>query len=87
MNVLIMEVLTFYIQAEDAIRREKNLEEAKKIVIKNDPSLPEPETVSQISYGYWIVQHFKCNAVKSNTALSTGFYVEVSENCGGGGWT
>ncbi|MGH0146512.1 UNVERIFIED_CONTAM: hypothetical protein FKN15_034024 [Acipenser sinensis] len=32
-------------EAEDAIRREKNLEEAKKIVIKNDPSLPEPETL------------------------------------------
>ncbi|XP_036443999.1 asparagine--tRNA ligase, cytoplasmic [Colossoma macropomum] len=31
-------------EAEDAERREKNLEEAKKIVIENDPSLPEPKT-------------------------------------------
>ncbi|XP_015267618.1 PREDICTED: asparagine--tRNA ligase, cytoplasmic [Gekko japonicus] len=30
------------LKAEDALRREKNLEEAKKIVIENDPSLPEP---------------------------------------------
>uniref|UniRef100_A0A672G8T5 Asparaginyl-tRNA synthetase 1 n=1 Tax=Salarias fasciatus TaxID=181472 RepID=A0A672G8T5_SALFA len=28
-------------EAEDGERREKNLEEAKKIVIQNDPSLPE----------------------------------------------
>ncbi|RXN11307.1 asparagine--tRNA cytoplasmic [Labeo rohita] len=32
-------------EAEDAERREKNLEEAKKIIIENDPSLPEPKTV------------------------------------------
>ncbi|KAF4102640.1 hypothetical protein G5714_017440 [Onychostoma macrolepis] len=32
-------------EAEDAERREKNLEEAKKIIIKNDLSLPEPKTV------------------------------------------
>ncbi|KAM5194661.1 asparagine--tRNA ligase, cytoplasmic [Mantella aurantiaca] len=32
-------------EAEDNIRREKNLEEAKKIVIENDPNLPEPKTV------------------------------------------
>ncbi|XP_040608484.1 asparagine--tRNA ligase, cytoplasmic-like [Mesocricetus auratus] len=32
-------------EAEDNLRREKNLEEAKKIVIKNDPSLPEPACV------------------------------------------
>uniref|UniRef100_A0A8C1VET6 Asparaginyl-tRNA synthetase 1 n=1 Tax=Cyprinus carpio TaxID=7962 RepID=A0A8C1VET6_CYPCA len=32
-------------EAEDAERREKNLEEAKKIVMENDPSLPEPKTV------------------------------------------
>uniref|UniRef100_A0ABM5FUA9 Asparagine--tRNA ligase, cytoplasmic n=1 Tax=Pogona vitticeps TaxID=103695 RepID=A0ABM5FUA9_9SAUR len=31
--------------AEDQLRREKNLEEAKKIVIKKDPSLPEPKCV------------------------------------------
>lgn len=30
------------------MRREKNLEEAKKVVIKNDPSLPEPKCVSMI---------------------------------------
>uniref|UniRef100_A0A8C8EH09 Asparagine--tRNA ligase, cytoplasmic n=1 Tax=Oncorhynchus tshawytscha TaxID=74940 RepID=A0A8C8EH09_ONCTS len=32
-------------EAEDSERREKNLEEAKKITIENDPSLPEPKTV------------------------------------------
>ncbi|MEQ2157876.1 hypothetical protein GOODEAATRI_006362 [Goodea atripinnis] len=32
-------------EAEDNERREKNLEEAKKIVIENDPSLPEAEAV------------------------------------------
>lgn len=37
----------FLNQAEDLLRREKNLEEAKKIVIKNDPSLPEPKCVSK----------------------------------------
>ena len=32
-------------QAEDAARREKNLEEAKKIVIEQDTSLPEAKQV------------------------------------------
>ena len=32
-------------EAEDNLRREKNLEEAKKITIKNDPSLPESQCV------------------------------------------
>ncbi|XP_024918316.1 asparagine--tRNA ligase, cytoplasmic [Cynoglossus semilaevis] len=32
-------------EAEDNERREKNLEEAKNIIIEKDPSLPEPETV------------------------------------------
>uniref|UniRef100_A0A673VSH8 Asparagine--tRNA ligase, cytoplasmic n=1 Tax=Suricata suricatta TaxID=37032 RepID=A0A673VSH8_SURSU len=32
-------------EAEDNLRREKNLEEAKKVTIKNDPSLPEPQCV------------------------------------------
>lgn len=36
----------FVVQAEDNKRREKNLEEAKKITIENDPSLPDPEAVS-----------------------------------------
>ena len=40
-----------YCQAEDAERREKNLEEAKKVIIENDPSLPEPKTVSQRTLG------------------------------------
>ncbi|XP_036100087.1 asparagine--tRNA ligase, cytoplasmic isoform X1 [Molossus molossus] len=31
--------------AEDNLRREKNLEEAKKITIENDPSLPKPKSV------------------------------------------
>lgn len=33
-------------QAEDNERRDRNLEEAKKIIIENDSSLPCPETVS-----------------------------------------
>ncbi|XP_070295267.1 asparagine--tRNA ligase, cytoplasmic-like [Salvelinus sp. IW2-2015] len=33
------------LRAEDSERREKNLEEAKKITIENDSSLPEPKTV------------------------------------------
>ena len=33
-------------QEEDAVRREKNLEEAKQIVIKQDPSLPEAKEAS-----------------------------------------
>jgi asparaginyl-tRNA synthetase len=32
-------------EQEDAQRREKNLEEAKKIIIKEDPSLPKAETL------------------------------------------
>lgn len=36
----------FAVQAEDSERREKNLEEAKKIVIEKDASLPEPDAVS-----------------------------------------
>uniref|UniRef100_A0A4W3HI44 Asparagine--tRNA ligase, cytoplasmic n=1 Tax=Callorhinchus milii TaxID=7868 RepID=A0A4W3HI44_CALMI len=32
-------------EIEDALRREKNLEEARKVVIKLDPSLPEPKLV------------------------------------------
>ncbi|NWQ98048.1 SYNC protein, partial [Burhinus bistriatus] len=32
-------------EAEDLLRREKNLEDAKKVVIKNDPTLPEPKCV------------------------------------------
>lgn len=38
--------LVFVVQAEDNERREKNLEEAKKIIIEKDSSLPEPESVS-----------------------------------------
>lgn len=45
---LFKKLLFFSNQAEDLLRREKNLEEAKKVVIKNDPSLPEPKCVSMI---------------------------------------
>ena len=38
--------LLLLLQAEKAERREKNLEEAKKIVIEQDPSLPAPKLVS-----------------------------------------
>ena len=34
-----------YIQAQDAQRRAENLEEAKKVVIKPDPSLPSAKMV------------------------------------------
>lgn len=45
-------------QAEDNERREKNLEEAKKIVIEKDSSLPCPETV-----GLHTLKHFSCSHV------------------------
>lgn len=38
--------LLLLLQAEKAERREKNLEEAKKIVIEQDSSLPAPKLVS-----------------------------------------
>jgi hypothetical protein len=41
---------------EDAQRREKNLEEAKKIVITQDPSLPVAKQVIRISF--WIFYIF-----------------------------
>ena len=36
----------FFVKAEKAQQREKNLEEAKKITIKEDPSLPPAQRVS-----------------------------------------
>jgi len=33
-------------KAEDAARREKNIEEAKKVIIKEDASLPKAKTVT-----------------------------------------
>ena len=42
--VSFFEVL-YFLQAEDAERREKNLEEAKKITIEEDTSLPKPKQV------------------------------------------
>lgn len=41
----VFDKLFFLIQAEDAERREKNLEEAKKIVIEEDKTLPAPKQV------------------------------------------
>lgn len=38
----------FVVKAEDNERREKNLEEARKIIIEKDPSLPEPEAVCDL---------------------------------------
>lgn len=50
------------VKAEDAQRREKNLEEAKKIVIKEDPSLPPAKPVftnSLYRYNlYWFETDF-----------------------------
>uniref|UniRef100_F7AIG1 Asparagine--tRNA ligase, cytoplasmic n=1 Tax=Equus caballus TaxID=9796 RepID=F7AIG1_HORSE len=43
-------------EAEDNLRREKNLEEAKKITIKNDASLPEPKCAPgghELSCDFW----------------------------------
>lgn len=37
---------SFTQKTEDAVRREKNIEEAKKIVIKMDPLLPEAKHVN-----------------------------------------
>lgn len=42
---IVFDMLFSLIQAEDAERREKNLEEAKKIVIEEDKSLPAPKQV------------------------------------------
>lgn len=39
-------------QAEDTERREKNLEEAKKITIENNPSLPQPDKVG--GFMHWL---------------------------------
>lgn len=39
------------------MRREKNLEEAKKIIIKNDPSLPEPKCVRVSILIFWAWLH------------------------------
>lgn len=38
----------FFFKAEKAQQREKNLEEAKKITIKEDPSLPPAQRVSSL---------------------------------------
>ena len=44
-------IYLIFIKAEDAARREKNLEEAKKVIIKEDPSLPKAVIVnSEILY-------------------------------------
>ena len=40
-------------KTEDAERREKNLQEAKKIVVEEDKSLPAPLTVSSTSDLSW----------------------------------
>ncbi|XP_045881651.1 asparagine--tRNA ligase, cytoplasmic isoform X1 [Meles meles] len=46
-------------EAEDNLRREKNLEEAKKITIKNDPNLPEPKCVKIHALGGYKGQRVK----------------------------
>ncbi|KAG7477131.1 hypothetical protein MATL_G00090860 [Megalops atlanticus] len=46
-------------EAEDAARREKNLEEARKVIIKNDPSLPQPKTVKIGELGSYQGQRVK----------------------------
>lgn len=60
-------------QAEDLLRREKNLEEAKKVVIKNDPSLPEPKCVSRVRSSVldtWpVLQCLVCTKIESVSAL------------------
>ena len=40
------------LKAEDALRREKNLEDAKKVVIKEDPSLPAARQVNFLKYSF-----------------------------------
>lgn len=45
----------FVVQVEDTERREKNLEEAKKIVIEKDPSLPDPEAVRLSHFSFYSI--------------------------------
>ena len=48
-------------QAEDAERREKNLQEAKKVVLVEDKSLPQPVTVSTTTVSWSLVTgHLTC---------------------------
>lgn len=60
LSVSLKVLFMFVVQTEDNERREKNLEEAKKIVIKKDPSLPEPEAVS---CSYFTLFFLKFNAL------------------------
>ncbi len=68
-------------QTEDADRREKNLEEAHKIVIENDPSLPEPKTVrvswihNTLTVELWFeVKHFELHSIHERCHFHYYFY-------------
>ena len=45
-NIIKNAIILFYGKAEDAKRREENLEEAKKITIEEDTSLPPAKKVT-----------------------------------------
>ena len=55
-------LITSFYQQEDAQRREEKLEEAKRIVIKEDTSLPKAEVV-RISF-IWFSKYNKKKQVK-----------------------
>lgn len=63
------QLLFFSHQAEDLLRREKNLEEAKKVVIKNDPSLPEPKCVRSRALDIWPVFDLVLTETGSGSAV------------------
>lgn len=82
--VIVIQYFLFHLnKAEDLLRREKNLEEAKKIIIKNDPSLPEPKCVSKI-WGAWsmaLFQHVACTKVGSLLCSSGISWRPLSGSC------
>ncbi|CAB1319106.1 unnamed protein product [Coregonus sp. 'balchen'] len=68
--------------AEDSERREKNLEEAKKITIENDSSLPEPKTVKVYQLEPLRGERVKCqcyNALVLSTESTVALYGTVKQ--------
>lgn len=71
-------------KTEDAERREKNLQEAKKIVVEEDKSLPAPLTVSStsdsISHGtvYFLFTYTNAMVYKSGKRIKKYFWVQFN---------